>query len=164
MMHKQNARQTPFSATDESDWIASTDPQAAPGTSGDALDHLGNVAIIKVSATDPDDHAVGLGWLDTSIARAGSIRVINTITVDTTIDATFDVILVDASSGAVTITLPAAATNTVQFDIKKIDSSGNNVTVDANGTETIDDGLTAVITAQYESITIVSDAANWWVI
>lgn len=75
------------------------------------------------------------------------------------------VILADATSNAITITLPAAATNNERvLNIKKIDSVGNNVTIDGNASETIDGGLTAVLTVQYESITIICDGSNWHII
>jgi hypothetical protein len=38
------------------------------------------------------------------------------------------------------------------------------VTLDPNGSQTIDGDLTFVISTQYEAIEIESDGANWWVI
>lgn len=74
-------------------------------------------------------------------------------------------VFVDASGGAVTITLPTAASaKNVQYFIKKIDSSVNAVTVDGNGSETIDDSTTQVISSQYDSIEIYSDGTEWWII
>ena len=76
-----------------------------------------------------------------------------------------NVALCDCTSNAITINLPAASTASgLQYHIKKIDSSSNTVTVDADGTETIDGALTQVISAQYESITIVCDGSNWHII
>ena len=74
-------------------------------------------------------------------------------------------IICNATSGSFTITLPAVASHTNRmYHIKKIDSSANTVTVDGNGAETIDDATTAVLTTQYESITIQSDGSEWWII
>ena len=74
-------------------------------------------------------------------------------------------IMCDASGGGFTITLPAAASHTGRvYHIKKIDSSGNIVTVDGNSSETIDDATTAVLTTQYESITIQSDGDEWFIL
>lgn len=72
-------------------------------------------------------------------------------------------ILVDATGGAVTITLPAAATAEDGFSvtIKKIDSSTNAVTIDGDASETIDGATTYVISSQYESVSVVSDATKW---
>ncbi len=74
-------------------------------------------------------------------------------------------ILCNAVLGSFTITLPTAEGREGKiYYIKKIDLSGNIVTIDGNGSETIDDGLTAILTRQYESITIQSDNSNWWII
>jgi len=157
---RPNAATIPYSPGTPGDWPPELRP---PGLTKKALDELGNVGIIKVGATDPGNHLTGLGWLDTSIASPESTRTIHLITSDTTIDATYDAIEVDASGGPVTITLPLAAANASQFDVKKIDSSANTVTIDPNGTETIDDGATAVLTVQYENITFYSNLTEWWI-
>jgi hypothetical protein len=74
-------------------------------------------------------------------------------------------ILVDATSGAVTITLPKAYNGfEYLFNVKKIDSSANTVTIDGDGSEKIDGATTKVISTQYDSITIQSDKTEWWII
>ena len=73
------------------------------------------------------------------------------------------------ATGNVTVNLPTAAS---AFDnglgriyhIKKIDADADTVTVDGNGSETIDGGTTAVLTIQFESITIQSDGSNWHIL
>lgn len=75
------------------------------------------------------------------------------------------VILCDASGGVFTITLPAAATALKRvYNIKKIDLSGNVVTLDPDGTETIDGDLTVPLSAPYESLMLVTDGSNWFVL
>ncbi len=105
----------------------------------------------------------------TSISGVSSLF-LNTVTKTTNYTATDsdDVILVNATSGSITINLPAAAgvTNKV-FWIKKIDSSANKVTINANGSETIDNELTIDLLSVAnagESIGIVCDGFNWWII
>jgi len=73
------------------------------------------------------------------------------------------VIDVDASGGAVTIDLPAAATakNGFSITIKKTDSSTNVVTIDASTTETIDGALTATLPFQYRTLKFVCDGTEW---
>jgi hypothetical protein len=103
------------------------------------------------------------------IAGSGHCQVEGTIgttveevAVNTTLDETNSVELVDASGGAITITLPAAANVTNRhYWIKKIDSSGNSVTVDGNGAETIDGSATAILSVQYDAIHIVCDGTGW---
>ena len=70
---------------------------------------------------------------------------------------------VDASSGAVTITLPAVATATNGFFvyIKKTDSSSNQVIVDADGAETIDGSTTLSLASQYDTTLVTTDGTEW---
>lgn len=96
----------------------------------------------------------------------GSMSVaVTTITTSTSIAASHHVVLVDASSAEVTVTLPAVATTTGRkYYIKKIDSSSNNVVVDGQSSETIDGETTQTISLQYESLTIVNDGSEWFII
>jgi len=73
------------------------------------------------------------------------------------------IILCDTTSGGFTVNLPSAVSNTAKITIKKIAGS-NNLTIDGNGSQTIDGGLTATLVRIYESITLISDNANWHII
>jgi len=76
-----------------------------------------------------------------------------------------DAILCDATTGAQTINLPTAVGLSGKiYDIKKKDSSVNSVTIDANGTETIDGSLTQSLILQYDAMRIISDGANWFIL
>ena len=74
-----------------------------------------------------------------------------------------DYILADATSAAVTYTLPLAVTG-VQIDIKKTDSSSNAVIIDGSGAETIDGATTATLGGQYDSVTVSSDETSWHIV
>lgn len=69
----------------------------------------------------------------------------------------------DATSGAFTITLPAAATagNGFEISIKKVDSSSNAVTVDADGSETIDGNTSTSLPNQFDVVSIRSNGTSW---
>jgi hypothetical protein len=69
--------------------------------------------------------------------------------------------LINATSGAITVTLPTAVSNAASFIIKKTDSSTNKVTIDAYSTETIDGGTTYILNDQYNYVEIVSNGTNW---
>lgn len=72
------------------------------------------------------------------------------------------VILMDASGGARTVNLPTAVGIAGKvYHVKKTDSSGNAVTIDPNGAQTVDGSGTYAITVQYQSISVISDGANW---
>lgn len=77
-----------------------------------------------------------------------------------------DTILVDASAGAVTITLISAAWTPNVFHVKKIDSSANAVTVAAAAGELIDGAATQSLAAQWNSVTVaparVSGTWGWY--
>jgi hypothetical protein len=73
------------------------------------------------------------------------------------------ILLANSTSATFTINLATAVGNTSKVTIKKI-ASANQVIIDGNGTQTIDGGLTATINKLYESITLISDNANWQII
>jgi len=76
-----------------------------------------------------------------------------------------NVILANATSGPITIILPAVATVTDKvFKIKKTDSSKNAVTVDGNGAETIDGSTVMVISFAQTTMEIESDGSAWYII
>jgi len=77
----------------------------------------------------------------------------------TAVDA--DALLVDASSGAITITLPKIAL-AARVIVKKTDSSVNAVTVATPGSETIDGSATLIISNQNEAYSLISDGVNWY--
>jgi hypothetical protein len=73
--------------------------------------------------------------------------------------------LVDCSSGARTITLPTAASASGRvYVIKKIDATGNAVTIDGDGSETIDGATTQTLSSQYDAMMIQSDGTEWWIL
>ncbi len=74
-------------------------------------------------------------------------------------------ILVDTSGGAVTINLPAVASNVDKvYYVKKITSDTNQITIDGNASETIDGALTQVIGQYLATLKIVSDGIAWHII
>ena len=93
-------------------------------------------------------------WPYQSIAATQNILVTDAVTT------------VDASGGAVVADLPAAsAQEGLRLDFKKIDGTGNTVTVDAAGADLIDGAGTYVLSAQYDSLTLISDGvSNWWIL
>jgi hypothetical protein len=113
---------------------------------------------ISASLSVRGDHGItSLGaWYDATTATATGI----------TLDYTNRLVTVDASGGAITITLPtiAAASPSLlgcRYDIKKIDSSGNAVTIDGAGAETIDGATTQSLASQFDSISISAGATEW---
>lgn len=80
-----------------------------------------------------------------------------------TVLATDRTLLVDSSGGAITINLTTAvgqANRVLMF--KKISIDNNVVTIDGNGTETIDRALICAGYTKDWKARLVSDNANWW--
>lgn len=72
-------------------------------------------------------------------------------------------ILADASSGPITVTLPSASeSNGASYFIKKTDASTN--VVNLTSPDTIDGITTQVITLQYDVLNPVSDGTAWFLI
>ena len=83
----------------------------------------------------------------------------------TTLYPANDIILCDASGGAVTLNLPAVTTNLGKlYEIKKIDTSANTVTIDPSGAEEIEGDTTLQLSFFSEAVTIICDATQWWII
>jgi hypothetical protein len=76
-----------------------------------------------------------------------------------------DYALMNATSGALTATLPAAAAGLV-VGVKKTDSSGNAVTIALNGTDTIQGGASGALTlvGQDESRTLLGVSGGWVIV
>src|SRR5690349_13165044 len=119
-----------------------------------------------LASADANDPPTGSVWtIDNGLANQQLWTTVTKTANYTVTESDRDkIILVDATSGPVTISLLAAATAGDGFRvvIKKIDSSGNAVTTDANGSETIDGALTSVLSTQYDSDNLVSNGTNWY--
>ena len=82
------------------------------------------------------------------------------ITEDYVITSDDNIILCD---GTITVTLPPAdGLAGKKYYIKNIGTGV--VTIDGYGTETIDDGLTAVLECQYEGLTLTSNGTEWFIL
>ena len=91
---------------------------------------------------------------------AADIDLAITITATTVVTARSGTILVDTTAGDVTVTLPA---NGLTYRIKRITAGANTLTV-ATAAGDIDGAATATIATQYESITLKSDGADYWIV
>jgi len=159
-------------------WV-DTSGSISYSTGSDLVDHLdvaGTAEEIQVGGVSTTYAAIGSDGVFTTnnaiiapaaFAAATASPVIYPTTSVTTTYAALninDVILSDATGGSFSVTLPLAAESFKKIIIKKIDVSGNTVTVDGNGAETIDGQLNYQLTLQYESITIISDGTQWFII
>ena len=74
-------------------------------------------------------------------------------------------LLCDATGGAITMTLPAAALVPGRiYAFKRINAGANTVTVDGYGAETIDGVATHVMTPQWNSLLIMTNGVAWFIL
>lgn len=73
------------------------------------------------------------------------------------------VVLASANVGQVSINLPDAAGENANrvIIVKKMDGTTNRVLINPDGADTIDGSANYYLTAQYQSVTLVSDGSNW---
>jgi len=90
---------------------------------------------------------------------------VTTITATTYTALVTDGAILANNAAGVTITLPAAASvpSNYRLSIKNIGSSGE-ITINGDGAETIDGELSIILTTQYESVTLVTDGSNWFIL
>jgi hypothetical protein len=94
----------------------------------------------------------------------GQVRPILTVTADVTLGTDVELIMVDGTGGAFTITLPPAADGNRLYRFKRTDAGVSEVTIDADGAETIDGVASQTLASQYDTLTIVSNSGAWWIV
>lgn len=133
---------------------------------GDDLTVSGEAfGVVYISDDPPPAPQAGQLWLDTNGTGAPvSITPIREESSNYTITSSDGTVGVDTSGGAVTITLPAVAAVTagIKYTIKNIDGA-NAVTVDADGSETIDGATTATVPYP-NALKVQSTGTGWWII
>lgn len=134
------------------------------GGSGDGAGANGDDGIAYINYNPVADAAVGQAYIYSGLRVA----------VTTVNAATYDLLKTDnilnvtyTSTGAVTsLTLPTAQTVIGRIITVK-DAGGNantnNITIDTEGSETIDGQSTLVINSDYGSVELYSDGSNWFV-
>ena len=75
-----------------------------------------------------------------------------------------NVTLIDTGGTNYTVKLPENAAAGKTYTIKKTDSAANTLTIQRTTADTIDGATSVVLYHQYESVTVVSDGANYHII
>jgi len=111
---------------------------------------------------------MGTGAPAFGVGAISGISVSNTygtynVTSTTDAPSNIGVLLVDASGGAVTVTLPDADESRGKwYTIKKVDSGGGYVKIYSD--DLIDGDADVTITLQYDFVSVISSGATWYVI
>jgi len=162
----------------------SRDNNALPTPVANALRQTGNSATIDVmptpatntclfydkDATATDECVVTNGTaimhIPPRMAELPKATVTTKTTTPYTLLATEDeIVLCDATSNAITLNLPAAASagSGRRYIVKKIDATARLCTIDANGTEKIDGELTQVLSQPDTAIQLLTNGSNWFI-
>lgn len=105
-----------------------------------------------------------LTTLEMSLNRSadGFLTPVRRLSANTTLNTNDNIVLVDSTAAAITITLPIALESEQKtIIIKKIDASVNAVTVAAQGPSTIDGVASRAISAQYAILRLTAFNGNW---
>lgn len=115
--------------------------------------------IVFNTDTNQPEFYNGTTWV--AMTGGGSSNSVITVTTNSIAGAD-NIIQVDATSGALIITLPVASSSlNAEYTIKKIDASANAVTIQGNGADTIDGSNTQLLNVQWASRTVVCNGASW---
>ena len=131
----------------------------------DILVVLGSAVGVGIDIPDSDTklHVEGLALLNGGVRHK-----ITSISANYTATTSDHLIDCNTNSNAITISLPAANVTNVGLTYVVKDTTGNavtnNITLDANASETIDNAATYVITNNRECVTIINDGTNGWLV
>lgn len=123
--------------------------------------------VFKIGAKADGAGAVDSQFIQSYGAIFRHITTVNAATYD--LLASDDILNVTyTATGAVTsLTLPTAqcvAGRTIVIKDAGGNAGTNNITIDTEGSETIDGAATEVISSNYDSVTLYSDGSNWFTI
>lgn len=111
------------------------------------------------------DIAPWLGQMIAAVPPAIATRTVRAVSATGDIELSDDILIVDATAGNVTLTLPPAATARGKvFHVKKIDAGANSVILEGDGAETVDDAANVTWAVQYQAYTVACDGAEWWIV
>jgi hypothetical protein len=159
--------------------VSGSDIYIAGGTKGISV--LGSSGVTVAGGVE---YTTVLGSSGSTITQSGAVYInslaikdtgsavrVKSITGNYTAAWSDTVLLVNATVGNITITLPDSGFVASPKDemgklfyIKKVDASANTVTIDGYSAQTIDGAATYVINTQYDSVTIVSDGSNYHIV
>ena len=127
--------------------------------------HTGDLILMENSSGTDLFRVDKDGNITATSITASSATPYTTITGDTTVTTSNEVVFANATSGAIDVTLYLAASNGGKtLTIKKTDSSANAVSILRAGSETIDGATSSILYHQNEAVTLISDNSNWMII
>ena len=125
------------------------------------IDNLASGTLDNVLMHDPATGKVVTG----TVSSVLNSNTITSVSGNYTALSTDDIVLVDASGGDVTITLPLVANNNGKvLRVKKDEGSANNVVIDGNGAETIDGSTSQTTNVPWTGWVIACNGSKWSIV
>ncbi len=126
---------------------------------------LTSVGITTCKQTVNKSLGIGTSTPQTTLQVKGGVSLALSIkTTSYTMGTSDFAILANAASGALTITLPPAATTGMVVFVKKIDASTNVVTVKGSGSDKIEASSSKLLSKENKSLTLVAGGNGVWYI
>lgn len=137
---------------------------------------IGNASTVRIDRPLSGTNATvlrpyALSTLGTINMGAGVRERVDSVNTNTTLTGEENLLLIDASSGNVTITLPAASIGYdaawktgMKFSFVRLDGSGNTVTIQRAGSDTISGATSFTLTTQWQERGVTCGGNNLWVI
>jgi hypothetical protein len=107
------------------------------------------------------DHFAHQQWYDEIARFTRAITTVKAVSAAYTVEPEVFWVRVDASGGAVTVTLPPVGVTGRPIGIMKSDASANAVTVDGSGSETIEGAATQSLPSQYDAFLLRDNGTSW---
>lgn len=121
-------------------------------------DILALLADNTAQSINPQDHR------DQAISAQG-YRYGRALAANTTLDTDDQVVAGTGGASGITLTLPAVSTCQYKvFTVVKVDSGAGAVTLDGDGTETINGSATYALSSQWDKVTVWNTGTEWIVI
>lgn len=145
--------------------FAATSDDSIDITPGGTNGHAPNFAV-RIDPASPATISVSPAGIAVACCASGTAPV-DTIVVDTTIDASYQTVLVDSSAGPVEVTLPAVPSAGLRFDIKDYGPTGagftttNAVTINPNGNNIDGDPSIRTLVSDGDAFTLISNGSDW---
>lgn len=152
-------------------WKMAYTPVAGTYSKGDGLQiDTNNNVIIGAGTNAPFAPLYGTGnslFANGIQNNGGTYYHIGTAITSLTLGLDNHIVLINATSGNITITLPAASAVQsggvgIEYKFKRMDNSGNTITIQRGGSDTIDGGTSFTLTAQYEVKSVMAVSNTAW--
>lgn len=154
---------------DNTYWLGYTPtPTVYSKGAGIIIDTNNNVSLgtAQIPTTAPL-YTAGSAFTDGLQNQAGYFSLVSAITSNITATIAQHYFRIDATSGNITITLPAASTAFgasmgIEYEFKRIDNSGNTITIQRAGSDLIDGGTSFTLGAQWEFKKLKASSSSTW--